>query len=616
MRADDVALRLRASKSGRESGQSIVLPIENATATIAQEYSPACRRAPAIGFEDDKTRWDLLEPLRLVENVDYEFSVQTPWSKAGFSQRCSEADNAVWPFANLKLGKAITFNSSEACQEVGGRYRVTGHLKFDNQLGSVDLSLVSDLCPLLLRAEVTSEKIDYEHDFYRLLHELDSVHHELILQLDAPTEVSLESQHDDSLSAHSTILQLRRVLHSDALPHAVATILGNPVSRYESHREVEATAFVTTPDWMELQSRPNVATWMTDGPLAPVFRGVTPVTLPTRRIERSFDTPENRYVKFAIGSLLERLHTVQRQLDRSHVASTKQIQDWKSLIEEMLIHPFWLQIGICTVQPSSMIFYERSGYRDFIQAINDLELSLTMVSRLDAVDLTSGDLRPVWALYEFWCYLQLRGILASITGDSGSPTLSSVVSRRKVETTIQTGDPGRTCFSFECVGSDVEIDFYFTRWSKPELHVDCVWLETYSTRFRPDFSIRITSRGITHWVHFDAKYRVSIPNSAGEPRSYRSDDIDTMHMYRDAILGTRGSYVLFPGDTTSPTIYVRHASQTYRSSFPGPSVGAFPLCPSDEATTRAQLNALSSHLRSVIEAAATHSSYQEEYGWI
>ncbi|NQV23009.1 MAG: DUF2357 domain-containing protein [Rhodopirellula sp.] len=615
-RCDNSELRIRKAKLGQVVGTHTDLPIANATGTLDPIYSPKSGRPPAIGFEDDVSKWDVLEPLRLIENVDYEFSVQTPWSKAEFGRRWSNADNRVWPFANMKLQNAIIFSSSDACQEIGGRYRITGHLRFDNQLGGVDLSLAPDVCPIQLRAEVITEKIDYEHDFYRLLDELDKVHHELILQLDAPTEVSLDSLNEDDLSPHSTILHLRRILHSDALPHAVATILGNPVSRIESHRENEMTAFVTMPDWMELQSRPHVATWMSGGPLAAMFQGVTPVTLPTRRTERSFDTRENRYVKFALGNLLELLREVQRHLDGSHVTTTKQIRNWTVLIEEMLLHPFWLQIGICTVQPSSMVFYERSGYRDFIQAVNDLELSLSMVSRLDAVDPTSGDLRPVWELYEFWCFLQLREVLSSIAGTDGTPGLSSVISRRKVETTIQSGDPGKTRFSFACAGNNVEVDLYFTRWSKPELQSDGVWLETYSTALHPDFSIRISSQGISHWVHFDAKYRVGLPNSAGRPRSHRADDVHKMHAYRDAILGTRGSYVLFPGDSTSPTIYVRHASETYRTSFPGPSVGAFPLCPSDASTVQSQRDALTLHLRSIIEAAATHSSYQEEDGWI
>ncbi|MFT5327294.1 MAG: putative component of viral defense system (DUF524 family) [Planctomycetaceae bacterium] len=616
IRAGNVLLRLRPPQSSAGTGTVVNLPIEGVEGTLDSDGLIASIRAPAIGFEEDESKWDVLEPLRLVENVDYQFSIETPFPKAEFNQRRIDSENPVWPFANLKLGKAVVFNSPEACREIGSQYLITGHLKFDNQIGSVDLSLAPDAYPLFLRAEVTTQKIDYEHDFYRLLSALDQVHRELILQLDSATEVKLFSETDESRSPHSTILQLRRILQPNVLPHAVATILENPVSRYESHRVIEASAFVTAPDLLELQSRPTNFSWISGGPLAESFSGFTPVTLPARRIERSFDTQENRFVKFALQQLLRLLDECFSQISKSHLASRKQLRKWTVLIDELLLHPFWQQIGVCTEHPSSMAFHERSGYRDFIQSINDLELSLGVESRLDAFESTSGDLRPIWELYEFWCYLQLREILVSITGDRGVPELSSVVTKRKCETAIQVGDPGRTCFKFQHAGTAVEIELYFTRLTKPEFQSDCVWLESYSTKFRPDYSVLIKAHGNTHWIHFDAKYKVSMPKSAGQPHSYRSEDIDTMHMYRDAILGTRGCYVLFPGDSTEPTIYVRHPSSAYRSKFSGPGVGAFPLCPGDEAIAEAQTSKLASHIRLMVEAAATHQHYQEEDGWL
>ena len=155
---------------------------------------------------------------------------------------------------------------------------VTGRLKFDNQLGGVDLSLREDIADLQLRAEVTSNKLDYEQDFQELLGQLAELHAEIILNLDAPTEIALRLS-DKEPSIQMVLLHLRHLFHAQNLPLAVATILGNPLSRHVARHALETTAFVTEPDWMQLQSAPNMLTW-TDpegpparpGPLRPASR--------------------------------------------------------------------------------------------------------------------------------------------------------------------------------------------------------------------------------------------------------------------------------------------------------------------------------------------------------
>ena len=616
-REKEVVLRLRPTKGPPdESANEVKLPAEGAFGVVDTTYTSAARVGPLLRFDEDAENRVVFEPLRLLENVDYEFSLVTPYSQTEFNRRQQASENPVWPFANEKLSKALIFNGSDSCREVNGLYRITGRVKFDNQLGAVDLSLDEEVSPLKLRAEVTTNKIDYERDFHILLEHLGEINRELVLNLDAPTEVSLGLQHNSQRSPHSTILQLRRVLHPDALPHAVATILGNPIYQYKPICEVEATAFVTAPDWLALHSRPAIATWISGGPLAKTFCGVTPTSLPSHRVEKSFDTPENRFVKYALQQLLELVRDVTRKLSKEYRASRKGAREWEVVLEEMLLRPFWRQIGDCVAQPYSMAFYERSGYRDFIQVIHELELALAFDPLFDFIDPTSGDLKPIWELYEFWCYIQLHDILRSLSGSAGDPPLQSLIAERRLTTTLRSGDAGRTRFKWEhSVGGEIEVELHYTKWTLPKHHPDKLWEGSYSTKFRPDYSLVIKSHGQSHWVHFDAKYRVSASSSAGASRTYRTEDIDTMHMYRDAILGTRGSYVLFPGDSVEPTLFIRHASNDYRTSFPGPSVGAFPLCPSADGVTRSQLASLSFHLQSIIDAAASHPNYREEEGW-
>ena len=56
-------------------------------------------------------------------------------------------------------------------------------------------------------------------------------------------------------------------------------------------------------------------------------------------------------------------------------------------------------------------------------------------------------------------------------------------------------------------------------------------------------------------------------------RNFKDGDIYKMHTYKDSILKTEGSYVLYPGNQTK---------RFYESKFIIPSVGAFSLTPGND----------------------------------
>ena len=89
-------------------------------------------------------------------------------------------------------------------------------------------------------------------------------------------------------------------------------------------------------------------------------------------------------------------------------------------------------------------------------------------------------------------------------------------------------------------------------------------------------------------------------------RVHKQDDLFKMHTYRDGTLGTRGAFVLFPGDgvggkprNPAPNFFVRHPSALGAvSNHKVPSVGDFPLSPGGD---NEQAHALRELLRQVLE---------------
>lgn len=181
-----------------------------------------------------------------------------------------------------------------------------------------------------------------------------------------------------------------------------------------------------------------------------------------------------------------------------------------------------------------------------------------------------------------------------------------------------------------------------TYWSGKGESPQSAWEGSYTAFFDPDFSIRLTKVGAdapSHWLHFDAKYRLERQLSEtlfedppdGEPdagaadyeaevaRVHKLEDLFKMHTYRDGILGTRGAYVLFPGDGVGgivslpkPNLFVRNPAAFGGSgSHRIPSVGAFDLAPGGDA---GQTQAIASLLAIALEAVAGPAGYEEERG--
>jgi uncharacterized protein len=100
-------------------------------------------------------------------------------------------------------------------------------------------------------------------------------------------------------------------------------------------------------------------------------------------------------------------------------------------------------------------------------------------------------------------------------------------------------------------------------------------------------------------------------------RVHRQEDLFKMHTYRDGILGTRGSYILFPGDGVGGrpkdperNFFVRNPGALGgEPTHPIPSVGAYDLTPNGGTL---QLNAIRELLRATFELVGSDTLYREE----
>jgi predicted component of viral defense system (DUF524 family) len=225
------------------------------------------------------------------------------------------------------------------------------------------------------------------------------------------------------------------------------------------------------------------------------------------------------------------------------------------------------------VPVSSQVLHRREGYRQLFQLYSLLQLT----SNCDFFNMDDFhnllETKDTPTLFEYWSFFVIKEVLDSLL------TIKSC-SRIITESSLdQSVDPS-LCTNYE---SDVYL--YFNKTYKGSsryqpgdsfaAHEESTG--SYSHSFRPDIVIEKNGSLLI----FDAKFKGQRggfygENTDGSVTSWKDEDIDKMHCYREAIKGVIGAYILYPGDQA--VIYSAHnATDMYEG------VGALPLKPEEGA---------------------------------
>lgn len=605
---------LKLSVNGVAPGAATWLELEGPE-LVGLATPTASRR---LTFEESSS--SILQPLRLSENTEYDFTLRIKGTEAELLDAMTE--HAFAPFRMDSLIGVASLNSSDSWRQDGEWLQVTGRINFKNRAGRADLSIRLGAAFLDLFVEVVPAKLDYEEHFHVIVDSLAKRHVELLLRLDTGVETALEILEDEPSTPLQEMIHLRSLFESGVLEQAVRLIESNPMLYLRADKQTEITDLCADPDWTTFATSPYDSEWIESGGDHGFKDGWIPVTLPTVRKESTNNSKENRFVKHLLQVLGARLHSLSEQLPKGQTASQFALRRWQTTVQNILAQPFWMDIQSRGTMPNSMALLNRAGYRELIRALAELAMAVSL-SKIQTLDAESGELKPVYDLYEAWCFFSFCDAASKVAGvdltsqiqlaaDSDGPM--SVLGAIK-------GTPLKATFARG--GQTLSITIHYNRTFR-RTNADA-WQDSYSVRLRPDISLHIEAGATSHWLHFDAKYRLDFRQLEDvwetelkedtAANSYVEDDIHVMHTYRDAVLGTRGSYILYPGRETKPQLFTRHGQTAYRDSEKLPSVGAFPLLPSHtgEASQEAEL---SRFISEAIDRVLLATSYQEETGFV
>lgn len=254
--------------------------------------------------------------------------------------------------------------------------------------------------------------------------------------------------------------------------------------------------------------------------------------------ENTVNTRENRFVKYSLHVLGKKFREVFGELSAlfsdMDEEERKSLEEYDVLFKRLEGSAFFRKVGEFEgFRQESAILQQRMGYSKVYKAW------LMLKNSLDLVDgKTDIGTKKIWELYEIWCYLVMKRLIAKVLElDLSKP--NEHVREDKSEmlnTIVKSGMTHKVEFDNVLNGDVVRLEYQHTYNRKTAR------FNTSTTEQRPDIVVTVKKRnGFVLTYLYDAKYRVQDDVKDGDlddgvtidVADYPLPDaINQMHRYR------------------------------------------------------------------------------------
>ena len=473
------------------------------------------------------------------------------------------------------------------------KYKVVGTLNFKSYVGKSFLDVkkngyLSNKIPI----EVRSKKIDYFNQYSAMIAELSQYALGIIFETNSPLYQEFEIDYKNKTTYYEDFMFLEYLFRPENLPSIFEYLSKNLYSRLEEYEEVVPTSFASNIGGDELINILNNPDKLqktdSDIKLANYLNGFLPLEVDEISYKDSVDVAENRFLKYFLELI--------RDLIEKLLANSKEgyIQDKLRFFDEEVIYylsnKLFTDIGTLDYIPyNSQVLQKKEGYRDIFQFFLMLEFSFKL-SWDELNNQFKGFEKKLSELYEYWCYFKILKVLNELSISKVDFEDVFEVNKDNWSMDIKRGVKSIKTFNLNLFDKEIRIEFFYNKTFSNNTKY-----KSYSLAFRPDYSLLIHIGGKEYFIHFDAKYRselevINFYNKIGDKtfaqienevnsrdsneeknRIFKDGDIYKMHTYKDSILKTEGSYVLYSCNV--------HKLFKQVEDLIIPSVGAFPLAP-------------------------------------
>lgn len=445
---------------------------------------------------------------------------------------------------------------------------------------------------------IRSRKLGYDVEYRFMLEDIADRCADFLLQLESPTEILLKPDSTvDSATLAQRLYFLKSLLGGEDFQQALQRIIAMPNTRWrEDIRRVDVcrSSRLRRHEIRQLTKSNRRMPVPNSHPIHDVMETI-PEFIDVRDKRDTVDTPENRFVKHALGIFLQTLEELVTRLpadSQRYPTLRSEIQELTDVLEEVLADDLFKEVTDLSVLPlNSPVLQRREGYRQVLRAWMLLELAARL-SWEGGDDVYGAGSRDAASLYEYWVFFRLLDLVSSLFA-LDQPPVQTLLDTRDLVLKLKAGKHLAIKGKYGGAGRRLNVKFSYNRSFSyaPDYPSSGAW----SRPMRPDYTLSLWPDGfsenaaeeqelITH-VHFDAKYRVEqlgdlfgktdesdLDEESKEERhgNYKRADLLKMHAYRDAIRRSAGAYVIYPG--AEKTNF-----QGFHEILPG--LGAFPLRP-------------------------------------
>jgi predicted component of viral defense system (DUF524 family) len=577
--------------------------------------------APLAELDETEAREHGETAVQLREAERYEYEIEAPGG-ADLRLRCSLASRR----------KSLRPGAPDA-----------GLIETGTYCGTLLMELVEDGAPDGKAAasaliDVRSLKLDYRTEYRGMLRRLADELAGLVADARSSAKAGFRSSFEERADEGWLQIQLellRETLDSAEFSAALQRILSFPHERL-------STAIDTVPSDRPAKFPPRAIRQLAAGsprrqvPVGHPLRARPGLSTVAERVHvprksRDLDTPENRFVKFALGdfrAFLTHAEAVFEACD-GWGASAALARRLAATIGDWLGRGFFREVGEMRLAPlGSPVLQRKAGYRELLRWWLRFRTAAEL-SWEGGEDVFRAGQRDVASLYEYWLFFELLGWFCRACRGGSRPAVEELVDG------LEEGSPslrlrkqcelGPFAGTFGGTGRRLKARFSYNRrfgvtrergqggsWTR-RLHPD------YTLTFWPEelSEEEAERRELLAHVHFDAKYRVENIEAlfgaedaddadAEALGSYKRQDLLKMHAYRDAIKRSQGAYVLYPGKAAPEVL------RGFHEILPG--LGAFGVAP-DENGAAQGLEALERFLEDMLSHLGNRTTAQERVSY-
>ncbi len=581
--------------------------------------------APLIEMEESEAREFGETVVQLRESERYEYAV-LPENGADLRLRCSLASR------RRSLGRE-------------GRPDA-GLIETRSFCGTLLLELVDgaadDAKPAVASAllDVRSLKLDYRTEYRGMLRRLADELAGLVVDARSSAKAGFRSTFEERTDEGWLQIQLellRETLDSSDFSAALQRILSFPHERLSTVSDSVSTdrPIRWTPSAVRQLVTGNPRREVPAGHQLRAEYGLESVAerVMVPRKSRDLDTPENRFVKFALGEFRAFLTHAQRVFESSPgwQVSAALARRLAATVDDWLSRGLFREVGVMRLAPlGSPVLQRKAGYREVLRWWLRYRTAAEL-SWEGGAELFHAGQRDVASLYEYWLFFELLGWFCRKCRGGSRPAVEELIEG------LEDGTPNLRLrkrmelgpFAGTFVGQSRKLKARFAYNRRFQVSSDRQLGGSWTRNMHPDYTLTFwpeefseedaEQRELLVHVHFDAKYRVENldrlfgtedADDADEEvdGNYKRQDLLKMHAYRDAIKRSQGAYVLYPGRNVA----VENFKGFFHEILPG--LGAFGVAPNEQGAAQG-LEALETFLDEVLTHLSNRTTAQERVSY-